>query len=275
MEARNPRKTSGGLLTGAIITAICAIGVFGPLLGLKTDQNIDNRLVLNVRPVPALVAVAITVGIFFAVVFYRRWREEHAHKTPAVAAPPSALRQAISRWVAPGGMTFLFLYPMLILLIVGTSGVPKWVDNFGILILIYVMLGWGLNIVVGLAGLLDLGYVAFYAIGSYSYALLSFHFGWSFWVCLPVAGILAAFWGVLLGFPVLRLRGDYLAIVTLAFGEIIYLVAKNWKDFTGGGAGVSAPRITFFGVRFEAGKNGFAARMSSWLTDISQFFGGP
>ena len=92
------------------------------------------------------------------------------------------------------------------------------------------MLGWGLNIVVGLAGLLDLGYVAFYAVGAYSYALLAKDFGLSFWILLPLAGILAAFWGILLGFPVLRLRGDYLAIVTLAFGEIIRLVLINWVD---------------------------------------------
>ena len=108
------------------------------------------------------------------------------------------------------------------------SGALKWIDNFGIQILIYVMLGWGLNIVVGLAGLLDLGYVAFYAVGAYSYALLAKDFGFSFWILLPLAGILAAFWGILLGFPVLRLRGDYLAIVTLAFGEIIRLVLINW-----------------------------------------------
>src|SRR5437588_6195447 len=85
------------------------------------------------------------------------------------------------------------------------------------LILIYVMLGTGLNIVVGLAGLLDLGYAAFYAVGAYSYALLSLHFGLSFWVCLPLAGLLAASFGLVLGFPILRLRGDYLAIVTRAF----------------------------------------------------------
>lgn len=95
------------------------------------------------------------------------------------------------------------------------------------------MLGWGLNIVVGLAGLLDLGYVAFYAVGAYSYALLSTVFGLSFWICLPLAGLFAAAFGVLLGFPVLRLRGDYLAIVTLAFGEIIRLVLINWVDFSG------------------------------------------
>src|SRR3546814_12026905 len=96
------------------------------------------------------------------------------------------------------------------------------------------MLGWGLNIVVGLAGLLDLGYVAFYAIGAYSFALFALYFDASFWAALPVAGVLAAFAGVLLGFPVLRLRGDYLAIVTLGFGEIIRIILLNWYDFTGG-----------------------------------------
>jgi branched-chain amino acid transport system permease protein len=124
------------------------------------------------------------------------------------------------------------------------------------------MLGWGLNVVVGLAGLLDLGYVAFYAVGAYSYALLSTNFGLSFWVCLPLAGILAAFWGVLLGFPVLRLRGDYLAIVTLAFGEIIRLVIINWQSLTGGPNGVSGiPRPSFFGIPLTPGEDGLAAKL--------------
>jgi branched-chain amino acid transport system permease protein len=122
------------------------------------------------------------------------------------------------------------------------------------------MLGWGLNIVVGLAGLLDLGYVAFYAVGAYSYALLAKTFGFSFWILLPLAGILASFWGILLGFPVLRLRGDYLAIVTLAFGEIIRMVLINWVDLTNGYAGItSIPRPTFFGIPFNADDDGFAA----------------
>ncbi len=133
-----------------------------------------------------------------------------------------------------------------------------YVENFGILVLIYVMLGWGLNVVVGLAGLLDLGYVAFYAVGAYAYALLAQHFGLSFWICLPLAGILAAFWGVILGFPVLRLRGDYLAIVTLAFGEIIRIVLINWQSLTGGPNGISGiPRPTLFGLEFKA-EGGFA-----------------
>jgi len=103
--------------------------------------------------------------------------------------------------------------------------------------------------VVGLAGLLDLGYVAFYAVGAYAYALLATHFGLSFWILLPLAGILAALWGIMLGFPVLRLRGDYLAIVTLAFGEIIRLVLINFRELTNGSAGISSiPKITFFGL---------------------------
>jgi branched-chain amino acid transport system permease protein len=122
------------------------------------------------------------------------------------------------------------------------------------------MLGLGLNIVVGLAGLLDLGYVAFYAVGAYSYALLAKTFGFSFFMLLPLAGCLAAFWGILLGFPVLRLRGDYLAIVTLAFGEIIRLVLINWVDLTNGYAGISGiPRPAFFGIPFNADDDGFAA----------------
>jgi branched-chain amino acid transport system permease protein len=123
--------------------------------------------------------------------------------------------------------------------------------DLGVLILTYVMLGWGLNIVVGLAGLLDLGYVAFYAVGAYAYALLSTQHGLGFWAVLPLAGMFAASFGILLGFPVLRLRGDYLAIVTLGFGEIIRLVILNWFDFTNGPAGIgSIPGPTLFGAVF-------------------------
>ncbi|MDY0883237.1 high-affinity branched-chain amino acid ABC transporter permease LivM [Dongia soli] len=130
-------------------------------------------------------------------------------------------------------------------------GDRQLVDSL-ILVLTYVMLGWGLNIVVGLAGLLDLGYVAFYAVGAYTYAKLSTELGLSFWESLPIAGALAAAFGVTLGFPVLRLRGDYLAIVTLGFGEMIRIVLINWQVFTGGPNGIgSIGKITFFGFPFE------------------------
>src|SRR5262249_50257729 len=146
-----------------------------------------------------------------------------------------------ARWFPWVGLALLFLFPFLSLALAGPAGAIKWVDNFGVQILIYVMLAWGLNIGVGLAGLLDLGYVAFYAVGAYTYAIIATYVipqtlpvqgPWAFWICLPIAGLLAALWGVILGFPVLRLRGDYLAIVTLAFGEIIRLVLINWVALT-------------------------------------------
>jgi branched-chain amino acid transport system permease protein len=181
----------------------------------------------------------------------------------ALRLPPRASATAASilrNWFIPFAVAFVIVYPALVVLAVGFGGAVRWIDNFGIQILIYVMLGWGLNIVVGLAGLLDLGYVAFYAVGAYSYALLAQTFGLSFWILLPLAGTLASFWGILLGFPVLRLRGDYLAIVTLAFGEIIRLILINWVAVTNGYAGIgSIPRPTLFGIPFTAADNGFAA----------------
>ena len=103
---------------------------------------------------------------------------------------------------------------------------------------IYIMLALGLNVVVGFAGLLDLGYVAFYAVGAYSYALLNSWYGLSFWPALGVGVACSALFGVILGVPVLRLRGDYLAIVTLGFGEIIRLVLNNWDNVTQGPNGI-------------------------------------
>ncbi|MDW7771710.1 MAG: branched-chain amino acid ABC transporter permease [Desulfobulbaceae bacterium] len=124
--------------------------------------------------------------------------------------------------------------------------------NIMITALMYVMLGLGLNIVVGVAGLLDLGYVAFYAVGAYTYSLLNFHFGIGFWTALPIGALLAATFGILLGFPVLRLRGDYLAIVTLAFGEIIRLVLENWNEFSQGPSGIAnIPRPGLFGLELS------------------------
>jgi branched-chain amino acid transport system permease protein len=105
-------------------------------------------------------------------------------------------------------------------------------------IAIYILLALGLNVVVGMAGLLDLGYVAFFAIGAYSMALLNTVWNWNFWVILPVGIAIAAVSGVILGAPTLRLRGDYLAIVTLGFGEIVRITATN-TEWTGGPRGIS------------------------------------
>jgi branched-chain amino acid transport system permease protein len=126
-------------------------------------------------------------------------------------------------------------------MILGLLSIPFWASPYVVHIfitaLIYIALGLGLNIVVGVSGLLNLGYVAFYAIGAYTYALLNFHFGLGFWICLPLGALTATVLGLLLGFPILRLRGDYLAIATLGFGEIVRLVLVN-TDLTQGPRGI-------------------------------------
>jgi len=147
---------------------------------------------------------------------------------------------------------FAFLLIAVAILLPFMPFADRRLVDIATLVLTYIMLGWGLNIVVGLAGLLDLGYVAFYAVGAYSYAMLSVNYGVSFWVALPFAGGMAALFGVLLGFPVLRLRGDYLAIVTLGFGEMIRVIIVNWWWFTGGPNGINkVGRPSFFGLDFE------------------------
>jgi branched-chain amino acid transport system permease protein len=246
-------------LRDAAWTALLAFGLFLPLIGFVTYQDINNQLALGTRfgLLAIFVAIAATGRLGYSLVIVPWLARTVAKPAPAKR---SARRAGLARWFTPFAIGLVIVYPVIVLAITGIGGAVKWVDNFGIQILIYVMLGWGLNIVVGLAGLLDLGYVAFYAVGAYSYALLSKTFGLGFFELLPLAGILAAFWGLLLGFPVLRLRGDYLAIVTLAFGEIIRLILINWVPVTNGYAGIGGiPRPTFFGIPFNASDEGFAA----------------
>jgi len=190
-------------------------------------------------------AIAAAAWIFSARAAWLVWHASGEASAQTREARMDRLGAQVQRWAR-------WLGPLLLGLAVALPFLP-WTDrrllDIATLVVTYVMLGWGLNIVVGLAGLLDLGYVAFYAVGAYSYALLALHFDLGFWVCLPFAGIMAAFAGILLGFPVLRLRGDYLAIVTLGFGEIIRVILLNWYQFTKGPDGLSGiPRPTFFGL---------------------------
>ncbi|MBD3640193.1 MAG: high-affinity branched-chain amino acid ABC transporter permease LivM [Marinobacter sp.] len=148
-------------------------------------------------------------------------------------------------------MERVFFVAIILLALVWPFIVSRGAVDLATLVLIYIMLALGLNVVVGLAGLLDLGYVAFYAVGAYTFALLSQYFGISFWLALPIGALLAALFGFVLGFPVLRLRGDYLAIVTLGFGEIIRILLNNWTSLTGGPNGIGGiPDPTLFGMEF-------------------------
>ncbi len=251
------RAVKEGLFAGLL-----ALGLFSLYIGIKTDQNISNELIWYTRwGMLAIFVIIAAVGRFAMVAFFAPWLSARKEKKSAampvhdIDAKPSFFKTHFLKIA----LLALILYPPVIVALSGVQGSLKFIDNFGIQILIYVMLAWGLNIVVGLAGLLDLGYVAFYAVGAYSYALLAQNFGLSFWILLPLAGILAAFWGIILGFPVLRLKGDYLAIVTLAFGEIIRLVLINWQEVTKGTFGISSiPKATFFGIEFNASADGFA-----------------
>src|SRR5262249_53712620 len=175
-----------GALRAAAITGLIAFAVLLPLIGLNTVQNIHNELVLETRwPLFAAMVAIIAGGRFLYALLIAPWRKARALQ-PARPHPRfAALRAALARWSIPFALGFAVIYPPLALSLTGFQGAIKWIDNFGIQILIYVMLGWGLNIVVGLAGLLDLGYVAFYAVGAYSYALLAKTFGLSFWILLP------------------------------------------------------------------------------------------
>src|SRR5471030_1198812 len=258
-QASSERSELTSAFYDAGVTALLAFGLFLPLIGFKTEQNIRNELILTTRwPLFFAIVAIVGIGRLFYSLTLEPWLKQRAMRPVQIA--PSAWRGFVAKWFIPFSIGFVIAYPVIVVAIKGLGGAVKWVDNFGIQILIYVMLGWGLNIVVGLAGLLDLGYVAFYAVGAYSYALLAKTFGLAFWILLPLAGILSSFWGILLGFPVLRLRGDYPAIVTLAFGEIIRLVLINWVALTNGYAGISGiPRPSFFGIPFNADDNGFAA----------------
>ena len=238
-------------LKDAVLSGVVAFGLFFFMIGLRTEQGSTGALEITTRfQTFAILVAAVFAGSFVRALVFGRG------PIPLDRAIPASVRRLAStagRFAAPALLIFALLVPVLFYQ-------NRYLLDLGILVLTYVMLGWGLNIVVGLAGLLDLGYVAFYAVGAYSYALLSTQLGLSFWICLPLAGILAAFWGVLLGFPVLRLRGDYLAIVTLAFGEIIRLVLLNWASFTGGPNGIpSIPRPSFFGLPFADAEGSFAS----------------
>ncbi|MBL4740083.1 MAG: high-affinity branched-chain amino acid ABC transporter permease LivM [Sneathiella sp.] len=248
------RLDFGAITKDLLVTLFLGLVIFGTTVGFKTKTSVGG-LTIETHMVTAAILIAIIVGgrlVLWMTLWSRPAGQSKSIIPDGVKTALSSKMGLLGKYFGPIMLVFAVMFPFL-------PTTDRYLLDLGILVLTYVMLGWGLNIVVGLAGLLDLGYVAFYAIGAYSYALLAHYFGFSFWVCLPLAGILAAFWGLILGFPVLRLRGDYLAIVTLAFGEIIRVVLLNWYQFTGGPDGLSGiPRPTFFGLAFKRGEGNFA-----------------
>jgi branched-chain amino acid transport system permease protein len=226
------------------LAAFVALVLFLPLVGMQTVGR-EGGLGLRFRWEAVAFGVAL---VFVGRLALIGMRSLPAGTAGAVAAPvtrAAALLGPYRNFIVVAGVAFAFALPFL-------PFANRYTVDVATTVLIYIMLGWGLNIVVGLAGLLDLGYVAFYAVGAYSYALFARWFDLGFWECLPLAGALAASFGILLGFPVLRLRGDYLAIVTLGFGEIVRIILLNWYPVTRGPDGLSGiPRPSFFGMAFD------------------------
>lgn len=200
--------------------------------------------------------LAVFLGTFFGSWV---WRYSLERKRTGATSTPGAVRRAVGaarervkglfaqRAFARGGIAVAVLAIAAFPFVGG-----MYQTNIMITALLYVVLGLGLNIIIGLGGMLHIGYIAFYALGAYSYALLNFHFGLNFWLALPIGAAVGGLFSLAIGIPVLRLRGDYLAIVTLAFAEITRLVLENWSDLTFGTAGIrNIPRPTIPGVRMN------------------------
>ena len=239
------KKNFSLIIKDLIFTGLIATVLLIPIVGFRTEiSTVDSTgLTFNYNFIIAFFVVAFVVGVRF--LFHIYWFSK-IQKKPQENSEKNKKKflKKLNFYLGAAAAVIAFTLPFM-------PFANRYIVDVATLVLTYIMLGWGLNIVVGLAGLLDLGYVAFFSVGAYSYALLATTFDLSFWICLPLAGILAAFTGILLGFPVLRLRGDYLAIVTLGFGEIIRLILLNWYEFTGGPDGISRiPRPSFFGFPF-------------------------
>lgn len=255
---RGPVLVSAGAVALALIAALLSETLFGTATGLE----IKHVLPFN-SPIVQWLLVVLAAFFFLRAALQRGGASGIGQPSgPTVMDRISAgvSRYSFVFWIIL--IAFAVIFPFTPL-----ANLKSMSD--AILILTYVMLGWGLNIVVGLAGLLDLGYVAFYAVGAYAYALLATEFGVSFWLCLPFAGLMAATAGVILGFPVLRLRGDYLAIVTLGFGEMIRVVLLNWYSLTKGPDGIKGIQPpTVFGYSLGTTLNDDLERSTEFHTQM-------
>ena len=269
---------SGAVFFGSILVSLMREGrplpafigggavtlIVGAILLLQDSSDAARALVPFQAPIVNWGALIIPAALFVRAAQLILEARAKAHGRQAASVRVGATTQKAVPWI---GIVLIVIAVLLPWLPLGERTEQKKIIDIVTLVLTYIMLGWGLNIVVGLAGLLDLGYVAFYAVGAYCYGMLSTYYGWSFWVCLPLAGAAAATFGVLLGFPVLRLRGDYLAIVTLGFGEMIRIILINWKVVTGGPGGINQiPRATFFGLPIERD-------VPAGVVSFHQFFG--
>jgi len=195
-----------------------------PMLGFKSTTFEPGRAFKTLG-----VFMAVLVLNFGVKIFRSRRKVEAERKAPLTERVGEQINRFPKIYTLGGLLAAAAIFPMF---------ADNYMIDVGITCLIYVCLGLGLNIVVGLCGLLDLGYIAFYAVGAYTYSLLNLTYGVSFWAALPLGIVLGMVVGCIIGYPTLKMRGDYLAIVTLGFGEIVRLVLNNWDSLTAGPNGL-------------------------------------
>ncbi|MFC1878331.1 branched-chain amino acid ABC transporter permease [Chloroflexota bacterium] len=244
-----PSKYRSPIFSGILWTLV--IGMFSEILSERIRAFFGAAFVKLIFTGKSLKA-GVGLGLFILVTALSYWWQLQGSSIKENITKFTSPRQRQVRWgYMIGGLAILLILPLLL----GTY-LSEVVNN----VLIYVLMGFGLNIVVGFAGLLDLGYVAFFAIGAYTMALLTSSSSLavasvSFWAALPICVLVAVFFGLMLGIPVLRMRGDYLAIVTLGFGEIIRILALSdlLKPFIGGAQGIlQINKPSFFGTALVA-----------------------
>lgn len=234
------------LIRSALISIWFMILVF-PIVGIRIIKRAPEFFYDRVLVIGAITFVLAVLWSWYFEVYKDRVLSKGI--SSQVSRKFSALSEKITNDKNTALKLILVLFIVFMILPVFTSMYQTTVYSLAFL---YVMLALGLNIVVGIAGQLVLGYAAFYAVGAYTYALLNQYLGLGFWTCLPIAGFITVIAGLLLAFPVLRLRGDYLAIVTLGFGEIVRLLLINWANFTGGNRGIAnIPRPGLFGLELS------------------------
>ena len=246
-------------IRASLVQMVWFVVLLFPFLVMKVNVTGGKASLLfrwSALPVIAVAAFVLSFAWRQALV----WNEHRGDKAK-IRTPFTRVGEVIRAALARKPIRLAVIAAFLILVVAYPFALGMYHTNIMITALIYVILALGLNIVVGLGGLLNLGYAAFFAVGAYTYGLLwkyagpafveaGIATGWLFWIALPTAGILAVVFGILLSLPVLRLRGDYLAIITLAFGEIVRMVLQNSSSVTGGATGISLiPRPWFFGVR--------------------------
>lgn len=234
---------------------LIALILFTPIMGLRLEG-----FEVSVALLPP-VLFSCSLGLLYGLFLWLKTRPWFSERWTRLTAGP-AYHTYVAR---PPPYQTPLLVTLLVLMLALPFVLGKYWLSVAILVLIYVLLGLGLNIVVGLAGLLDLGFVAFYAVGAYGYALSAQYWGLGFWSALPLCALMAGVFGAVLAFPILRMHGDYLAIVTLGFGEIIRLVLNNWASFTGGPNGISAPPLTFLGIEFTRRAKQGGITLHDWI----------